>query len=138
MQTMSHCVILSRRKFMNDFTQCWLFLGCPKSKPNWTKTGTAIKIQKNWNCKPQYFHKIAVYGFLQEIQLKNGQDWSTWKKCIISNTLLSLKFLTECLMWLLYLKFLVYLQECAEFDKTWSSRLNFISTETKTTNRTAI
>ena len=25
MQTMSYCVILSRRKFMNDFTQCWLF-----------------------------------------------------------------------------------------------------------------
>ena len=33
----------------------------------------------------------------------------------------------------MYLKFLVYLHECAEFDETWSSRLNFISTETETT-----
>ena len=34
------------------------------------------------------------------------------------------------------LKCLVYFHEYAEFDKIWSSKLTFISTETKTANRT--
>ena len=39
-------------------------------------------------------------------------------------------------MWLISLKFLVCLQEYAEFGKTWSSKLTFISIETETVNQT--
>ena len=45
------------------------------SKPNRTKTEP--------HRKPQYFHKIMVCSFLQEIQPKNGQNCSILKKYII-------------------------------------------------------
>ena len=48
----------------------------------------------------------------------------------------SVKFITEYLRWIIYLKFLVYLHGYAVFDKTWSSKLIFISSETETANRT--
>ena len=58
------------------------------------------------------------------------------EKVILFYQHLSLKFITECIRWLISLKFLVCLQEYAEFHKTWSSKLTLISTETETANRT--
>ena len=59
-----------------------------------------------------------------------------WKSTSFSPKLLSLKFITECPRWLISLKCLVYFHEYAEFDKIWSSKLTFISTETETANWT--
>ena len=59
-----------------------------------------------------------------------------WKSTSFSPKLLSLKFIAECPRWLISLKCLVYFHEYAEFDKIWSSKLTFISTETETANRT--
>ena len=58
------------------------------------------------------------------------------KSTQFSSKLLSLKFIAECPRWLISLKCLVYFHEYAEFDKIWSSKLTFISTETETANRT--
>ena len=73
---------------------------------------------------------------MQEIQPKNNQNCSIWKNYIVYPKLISLKFITEYLRWIIYLKFLVYLHGYAVFDKTWSSKLIFISSETEPANRT--
>ena len=48
------------------------------SKPN--QGQNRIITQKNQKCKLQYFSKIMVCSFLQEIQPKNGQNCLIWQK----------------------------------------------------------
>jgi len=119
----------------NELSENISRVGCPnQTEPNqdWNRNKISEKL------KPQtaIFSQNHSLRFLQEIKPKNDQNCSIWTKYKFFPKIYPFLLLNVYIRWLISLKFLVCLQEYAEFDKTWSSKLTFISTETETANQT--